>query len=164
MEETYSAYCITPFLTSWLGRGTSRLSFPVTPTGGCAPCALYGEGTEEVGFRDVDEMAATARYGIMAELGLAVAGCSLAVVAMNGGAPGATIERTSKRQPSGCSRAGYHAVNCRDQNERKRRREMELRVVSCCGVEDVGQVLSPISDSPSGGGCSHVISNISSQF
>lgn len=106
MEETYSAYCIAPFLTCWLGRGTSRLSFPVTPTGGCAPCALYGDGTEEAGFREEDEMAATARHGIMAELGLAVVECMLAVVAMNGGAPGAAIERTSKGQPSSCSRAG----------------------------------------------------------
>ncbi len=34
---TYNAYCITPFFTSWLGNGTSRLTLPVMLSGGGIP-------------------------------------------------------------------------------------------------------------------------------
>jgi hypothetical protein len=44
----------------------------VTLTGGCGALTSYGEGTELAGFEDDDEIAATVRYGIRAELGLAV--------------------------------------------------------------------------------------------
>ena len=93
-EETYNAYCMTPFFPSWLGNGTSRFSLPVTLVGGCVPCTLYSDGTADAGFGAEDEIAATDRYGIMAELGLAVVGTSLAVVASTGSFC-CMIERTS---------------------------------------------------------------------
>jgi len=32
--ETYNAYCMAPSFFSWLGRGTSRRTLPVTLSGG----------------------------------------------------------------------------------------------------------------------------------
>jgi hypothetical protein len=50
--RTYNAYCITPFLPSCEGNGTSRLSLPVTLNGGlpgvlCIVTALAGFDEEE---------------------------------------------------------------------------------------------------------------------
>lgn len=68
-EKTYRAYCMAPFLTSWLGRGTSRLGLPVTLKGLekvlCTSSALAG-------FEDEEEMAATDRYGMREAAGLTV--------------------------------------------------------------------------------------------
>lgn len=69
MMVTYRAYCITPFLPSWLASGTSRFTFPVTLTGALAS---YVDGTALAGLEDDVEIAATLRNGIKAVLGLAV--------------------------------------------------------------------------------------------
>lgn len=106
--NTYRAYCITPFFTSWLGNGTSRLTLPVTLTGGwCAGFASYVVGRALAGFEDDDEMAATVRYGIKAELGLAGGkDVQLAVCGEGGGSSSRAIERTSQSQPGSRSRPG----------------------------------------------------------
>jgi hypothetical protein len=76
-QKTYNAYCMTPFFPSWLANGTSRRSLPVTLIGGAVsrfPCTLWGVDTAVAGLAVEDEIAAADRYGIMAELGLAIAG------------------------------------------------------------------------------------------
>jgi hypothetical protein len=59
---SYNAYCITPFLPSWLGNRTSRLSLPVTLNGlpPELPELLCCE-TAVAGFADVEEIAAIDR-------------------------------------------------------------------------------------------------------
>ena len=74
--DTHNAYCITPSFFSWLGSGTSRRGFPVTPSGGpsfdcvCNAVALFGG--------DVDMQAAgtIVRKGMRAVEGLALEGVS----------------------------------------------------------------------------------------
>ena len=73
---TYNAYCKTPFLPSWLGNGTSRLSLPVTLIGGGVPGLSEtspGFVTAVAGFAEVDEIKAggAARSGAIREDGLA---------------------------------------------------------------------------------------------
>jgi hypothetical protein len=74
-EETYNAYCITPFFPSWLGNGTSRLSLPVTLNGGepAFPERLWLV-TALAGFEAEDEIAAIDRYGIKDDTGFAADG------------------------------------------------------------------------------------------
>jgi hypothetical protein len=71
-KSTYRAYCIAPFLPSWLGNGTSRRSafigggvpgFPATNPGFCIVVALFEE-VEDI------KAALPARKGIRAVVGL----------------------------------------------------------------------------------------------
>lgn len=109
LGRTYNAYCMTPFFPSWLGNGTSRLGLPVTLSGGppafprtsCAWTALAD-------FADDEEIAATDRYGVMAELGLAMGGRLDVSFRGNNGACGRVGRHTSKHQPRSCSRARQH--------------------------------------------------------
>lgn len=83
---SYSAYCMAPFLPSWLGSGTSRRAnfmgggvpgFPATKPGFCIGVAL---------FDDVEDMKATlpARNGSRAVVGLAINEISFVARAASG--------------------------------------------------------------------------------
>lgn len=85
-SKTYSAYCMTPCLPSWLGNGTSRCGFPVIAfMGGGVPGApLTRPGvwlTGAAGFVLEEEMKAAlaTRKGWRAAVGLAIAVVSFLV-------------------------------------------------------------------------------------
>ena len=76
-----SAYCIAPFLVSWLGSGTSRRGLPVMDMLGVAS---RGAGTADAGVEDVDVMgwvgvAVKARRWRREVVGLAMDGSGLEV-------------------------------------------------------------------------------------
>lgn len=90
-SKTYSAYCMTPCLPSWLGNGTSRCGFPVIAFmgGGVPGPPLTSPGlwlTGAAGFVLEEEMKAAlaTRKGWRAAVGLAVAVVSLLVAAVLG--------------------------------------------------------------------------------
>ena len=77
--QTYSAYCMTPFVPSWLGNGTC-VGIPLFIGGGVPGFPFTMPGlcmTGSAGFDEVEEMKAAfaARKGIMAVVGLAVSIC-----------------------------------------------------------------------------------------
>lgn len=79
---TYSAYCMTPLVPSWLGNGTC-VGIPLFIGGGVPGLPLTKPGlciTGSAGFEEVEEMKAAfiARKGMIAVVGLAMRAVSKA--------------------------------------------------------------------------------------
>lgn len=106
---TYKAYCTTPFVPSWLGRGTSLCSFPVLRLvidGGGVGLPLTMPGfpmTGSAGFEVVDDMKAAlaALNGWRAVIGLAEEWCQFDAAECSGGG---TYRAAPTRSPAVLSR------------------------------------------------------------